>query len=70
MVVGIGRARIHRRRMRLQLLQQHLHRFFQLRIVAFAHQLGILPDFDVRGDAVVLHFPVAVQSADGPALDR
>ena len=47
MVVGIGRARIHRRRMRLQLLQQHLHRFFQLRIVAFMRELRVLPHLDV-----------------------
>jgi energy-coupling factor transporter ATP-binding protein EcfA2 len=58
-VVGVGRSLEVRSRMLLEFLHQEFHRLFELRVVALAHEFGILPDRHVRRDAVVLHVPVA-----------
>src|SRR6202034_1351464 len=39
----------------------------QLRVVAFAHELGVLNHFDIGRDAVAFHFPVAVEIGNGGA---
>src|SRR5208337_2938586 len=67
MVVGVGRLLIGRRRILLESFHRHLDRLLELRIVALAYQLGIKLDLEVRGDAMVLHFPLAFGSVDGPA---
>src|SRR5690348_11038009 len=65
MVIGIRRHLVMRQRMFLELLHGDSHGLFKLRVVAFTNQLGILPDFNVRSDAVTLDFPLAVQAANG-----
>lgn len=56
------------------MLFEHLHhRFdclFELRIVAFAHQLGVHHHFDIGRDAIVFDLPFALQPVNGPARGR
>ena len=60
-------ARVGLRRMALQLLQRDRDRPLELRVVAFADELRILLDLDVRRDAAVLDFPFSRQAVDRPA---
>src|SRR6185437_6627066 len=64
MVIRIRRHLIVRQGMFLELLHGDSDRLFELRIVAFANQLGILPDFHVRGYSVAFDFPLACQAAN------
>src|ERR1700716_2057809 len=48
----------------LQRFQRHLYGFFELRVVARGNRGWIILHFDVRSDAVIFHFPFAVQAVN------
>ena len=49
-------------RMRLQRFERHLDGSFELWIVAGRDGRGIIFHFDVRGNAMIFNFPLAVQA--------
>src|SRR5437588_5762629 len=60
MVVRIRRTMRMRDRVLFQLFHHHLNGLLQLRILSLPCELRIEFDFDVRCDAVVLHFPLPI----------
>src|SRR5580704_12210895 len=70
MVIQIRRHFVFRERMLLKRIQHDLDSLLELRIVAFANELGIELDFDIGRDATVLHFPFALGSVNGPSWRR
>ena len=64
MIIRIRRMVRYHHRILLQRFQRHLHGLFQLRIVASGHRRRIIFHFNVRRDAVILHFPLAVQAVN------
>ena len=50
-----------RQRVLLQLLEHNLDRLHQLRVLALAHERGILFHFHIRSDADVFDFPLSAE---------
>ena len=51
--------------MLVELLENRLHSFFELRVTAFAPDFRIHLDFDVRGDAFIFNAPMSFGSEKG-----
>lgn len=70
MMIRVRRFRIFGKRMLLQILHRFRDGSLELRIVSLAHQLGVLPNLDVRRNTDTFHFPLAIQSSNGNARCR
>src|SRR5580693_174299 len=67
MMIRVRRRLVSRQRMILQQLHGLGDGALELRVVSFAHQLGILRYFDVGRDAVAFHFPLTVEIGNSGA---
>src|SRR5207253_3478552 len=67
MIVGIRWAMRMRKRVLLQLFHHHLNGLLQLRIAALKSEFRIELRFDIRGDTVIFHFPLAIGIPDAGA---